>query len=75
MDSHTSTPVVHAERLSSDPGDSSVSAGGPGGSGIVDTLGEGLGRAHVLLPKGQLRSSCVPGGAGPPGSSLSLHPL
>lgn len=75
MDIHTSIPAVHAERLSSDLGDNIVSAGGPGGSGIVDTVGEGLCRAHVLLPKGQLRSPRVPGGAGPPCSGPSLHPL
>lgn len=49
-------------RLSSDLGDSSVSVGGPGGSGIR-IVGEGLGRAHVLLPKGQLRESSCPRGA------------
>lgn len=68
-------PMVHAERLSNDVGDSSVSAGDPGGSGIMDTVGEGLGRAHVLLPKGWLRSPRVPGSAGPPCSGPSLHPL
>lgn len=51
MDIHTSIPAVHAERLSSDLGDSSVSVGGPGGSGIVDTGGRGWAGHMCFCPR------------------------